>query len=62
MSESLEDSVTEAHDVTPSEHPPRNQYSDLFDFFSPELFEGFEEFVKESRLKSADVREVPSWW
>lgn len=62
MSESIEDSVVEARDVTLSPHAPRNQYSDLFDFFSPELFEGFEEFVRESRLNSAKVRKVPSWW
>ena len=68
MSESIEYFVPEARDPDASVtaalslDAPRNQYSDLFGFFSPELFEGFEEFVRESRLKSAIVRETPPWW
>jgi hypothetical protein len=68
MSESTEDSVPETHDpdasvtASPSLAIPSNKYSDLFGLFPPELFDGFEEFVRESRLKSANVREPPPWW
>lgn len=68
MSESTEASMPRTRDadvsVTPSPSFPilRNKYSDLFELFSPELFDGFEEFVKESRGQSAFGREPPPWW
>jgi hypothetical protein len=46
----------------PSFDIPSNKYSDIFGLWPPELFDGFEEFVKESRERSADRREPPPWW
>jgi hypothetical protein len=46
----------------PPTETARNSYADLFGFFSPDLFEGFEEFVKKSRERSANRREPPPWW
>lgn len=48
--------------TAPSFDIPSNKYSDIFGLWPPELFEGFEEFVKESRERSAERREPPSWW
>jgi hypothetical protein len=46
----------------PSFDIPSNKYSDIFGLWPPELFEGFEEFVKESRTESGFGREPPPWW
>ena len=46
----------------PSFDVPSNKYSDLFGLFPAELFDGFEEFVKESRRQSGFGKEPPSWW
>jgi len=67
MSESLEDSViqspaTAAVTAPTSLDVPSNKYSDLLGVFPPELFEGFEEFVKECRRESGFGQEPPSWW
>jgi hypothetical protein len=48
--------------ISPSFAVPSNRYSDLFGLWPPELFEGFEEFVKRSRARSANRRGAPSWW
>ena len=47
---------------SPSFDIPSNKYSDIFGLWPPELFDGFEEFVKESRERSAERREPPPWW
>ena len=68
MSESIDDSVPETNEpdastaVAPSFAVPSNKYSDIFGLWPPELFDGFEEFIRESRLKSAIKREPPPWW
>ena len=46
----------------PSFDIPSNKYSDIFGLWPPELFDGFEEFVKESRERSNERREPPPWW
>ena len=46
----------------PSFNTPSNKYADIFGLWPPELFEGFEEFVRKSRERSADRREPPPWW
>ena len=67
MSEST-DSVPETSDAdasvtaAPSFAIPSNKYSDLFGLWPPELFDGFEEFVKESRRQSGYGPEPPPWW
>jgi hypothetical protein len=68
MSESIEDSVPESNEPGTSVAPspsfaiPSNEYSDLFGLWPPELFDGFEEFVRESRQQSGFGREPPPWW
>lgn len=68
MSESIEDSVPGTHNAGESVTPapslafPGNKYSDLFGLFPPELFDGFEDFVRESRKQSGFGREPPPWW
>lgn len=47
---------------TPSFDIPSNKYSDIFGLWPPELFDGFEEFVRESRRQSGFGREPPEWW
>jgi hypothetical protein len=47
---------------TPSFDIPSNKYSDIIGLWPPELFEGFEEFVKDCRRESGYGREPPSWW
>ncbi len=47
---------------SPSFDIPSNKYSDIFGLWPPEIWEGFEEFVKESRERSAERREPPPWW
>jgi hypothetical protein len=46
----------------PSFDIPSNKYSDIFGLWPPELFDGFEEFVKECRERSNERREPPPWW
>ncbi len=46
----------------PSFEVPSNKYADIFGLWPAELFEGFEEFVRRSRERSADRREPPPWW
>lgn len=47
---------------SPSFDIPSNKYSDIFGLWPPEIWEGFEEFVKESRRQSGFGREPPEWW
>ena len=68
MSESTEDSLPATRDpdiavlAAPSLDVPSNRYSDIFGLFPSELFDGFEEFVRESRRQSGFGREPPPWW
>jgi hypothetical protein len=55
------DGDTTGH-TSPSFDIPSNKYADIFGLWPPELFDGFEEFVKQRRQRSAERREPPPWW